>query len=270
MTTATSLEGTFNFRDTSGMPLAGGGTTTSGIFYRSDALSSLTPKGLEELAASDIGTIVDFRTPAERQMAPDRLPVSRTVHVVELPLLEGAVTGLVQQGLQSTAQGGDPEARAKAVDAVLAQIPSLGELYVGMLEHGATSFAELARLVANATENPPTAVLVHCTAGKDRTGVSSALILDAVGVERAAIVADYASSGANLSGEWAERMYGMVAQYGLPLTDQIRDLVAATPASAIERAFEWVDAQGGSAAYLQSGGLTGAELVALKGRLVGT
>nr|WP_068482182.1 tyrosine-protein phosphatase [Pseudoclavibacter helvolus] len=45
MTTATSLEGTFNFRDTGGMPLAGGGTTTSGIFYRSDALSSLTPKG---------------------------------------------------------------------------------------------------------------------------------------------------------------------------------------------------------------------------------
>ncbi|PPF45283.1 protein-tyrosine-phosphatase [Pseudoclavibacter sp. AY1F1] len=269
MTTATSLEGTFNFRDTGGMPLAGGGTTASGIFYRSDALSSLTPKGLEQLAASDIGTVVDFRTPSERQMAPDRLPVSRPFHVVELPLLEGAVSGLVQQGLQSAARGGDPAEKAKAMDAVLAQIPSLGELYIGMMKHGATTFAELARLVADATENPPTAVLVHCTAGKDRTGIGSALLLDAVGVERPAIVADYASSGANLSGEWAERMYGMVAQYGLPLTAQIKDLVAATPASALEHALEWVDAQGGSAAYLQSGGLTGAELVALKGRLAG-
>ncbi|NYF11943.1 protein-tyrosine phosphatase [Pseudoclavibacter sp. JAI123] len=269
MTTATSLEGTFNFRDTGGLPVTSGGVTAPGVFYRSDALSSLTPKGLEELAASDIGTIVDFRTPAERQMAPDRLPVSRQFHVVELPLLEGAVTGLVQQGLQSAARGGDPAEQAKAMDAVLAQIPTLGALYVEMLEHSATTFAELARLVASATVSPPNAVVVHCTAGKDRTGIGSALVLDAVGVERSAIIADYASSGANLSGEWAERMYGMVAQYGLPLTDQIKDLVAATPPSAIEHALEWVDAQGGSAAYLQSGGLTGAELAALKGRLTG-
>ncbi|MBF4551144.1 tyrosine-protein phosphatase [Pseudoclavibacter sp. VKM Ac-2888] len=269
MTTATSLQGTFNFRDTGGMPLVAGGTTTPGVFYRSDALSSLTQTGLEELAASDIGVIVDFRTPSERQMAPDRLPVSRPFRVAELPLLEGAVSGLVQQGLQSAAGGGDPVEQAKSFEVVLAQIPSLGELYVGMLEHGATSFAELARLVANATTTPPTAVLVHCTAGKDRTGVGSALLLDAVGVERSAIVADYTSSGERLAGEWAERMYGMVAQYGLPLTDEIKDLVAATPASAIERALEWVDAHGGSVAYLQSGGLTGAELAALKGRLTG-
>lgn len=263
----TTLDGTFNFRDTGGLPLAAGGTSTPGILYRSDALSGLTPEGLEQLAASDIGVVVDFRTPQERQMAPDRLPTSRPIHVVELPLLEGAVSGIAQQGAQSLAQGGDPAAAQKAVAAVLSQIPALGDLYVSMLEGGATSFAEFARLVAGATVDPPTAVLVHCTAGKDRTGVSTALVLDAAGVERSAVVADYASSQANLSGAWSEGMYAMVEKFGIPLTDQIRDLISGTPASAIEQAFAWIDGNGGSAAYLQSGGLTDAELAALRKNL---
>lgn len=265
----TTLSGTFNFRDTGGMPLTGGGTSTPGILYRSDALSGLTPEGLEELAASDIGVIVDFRTPTEQQMAPDRLPTSRPFHVVELPLLEGAVTGLAQQAMQSVAQGNDPVAAEKAVEAVLSQIPTLGDLYVAMLEHAATSFAEFARLVSAATVDPPSAVLVHCTAGKDRTGVSTALVLDAVGVERSAIVADYASSQKNLAGPWSEGMYAMVQKFGIPLTDQIRDLISGTPAAAIEQALAWIDAQGGSAAYLRSGGLTDAELAALRHTLAG-
>ncbi|GAA1916052.1 tyrosine-protein phosphatase [Microbacterium aoyamense] len=265
----TTLDGTFNFRDVGGMPLAGGGATNSGILYRSDALSGLTDAGLEQLAARDIGVIVDFRTPQERQMAPDRLPASRPFHVVDLPLLEGAVTGLAQQGMQSLAQGSDPEAQQKAIAAVISQLPSLGDLYVSMLEHGATSFAEFARLVSAATVDPPTAVLFHCTAGKDRTGVSAALVLDAVGVQRDAVVADYASSQDNLAGPWADRMTGMIEQFGIPLTPEIRDLVSGTPAAAIETALAWVDAHGGSAAYLQSGGLTDAELAALREKLAG-
>ena len=51
----TALEGTFNFRDTGGMPLAAGGTSRCGILYRSDALSGLSPAGLEHLAASARG-----------------------------------------------------------------------------------------------------------------------------------------------------------------------------------------------------------------------
>lgn len=267
--TTTTLAGTFNFRDTGGMPLKTGGTSTAGILYRSDALSGLTPEGLEQLAASDIGVIVDFRTAQERQMAPDRIPTSRPFDVVELPLLEGAVSGIAQQGAQSLAQGGDEAATQQAIAGALAQIPALGDLYVSMLESGATSFAEFARLVAAATVDPPTAVVVHCTAGKDRTGVSTALALDAAGVERSAIVADYAASQANLSGPWSDGMYAMVQKFGIPLTDQIRNLISGTPASAIEQAFAWIDAQGGSAAYLQSGGLTDAELAALRANLAG-
>ncbi|WP_460772648.1 tyrosine-protein phosphatase [Microbacterium sp. GXF7504] len=262
-----TLEGTFNFRDTGGMPLVGGGVSASGILYRSDALSELTPAGLDALSASPIGVVVDLRTDPERQMAPDRLPTDRPFRVVELPLLQGAVTGAAKQAGAAMTAGADPAKVAAAMQEALAQIPPLGEMYVQMLQGGADTFAQFARLVSVATDEPPTAVLVHCTAGKDRTGVSTALVLDAAGVERDAVVADYASSQDRLAGPWADRMLGMVTQMGVPLDDEIRDLVAGTPASAIEQAFAWIDAQGGSAAYLRSGGLTDAELDALRARL---
>ena len=261
-----ALGGTHNFRDTGGIPLVDGGSTRSGVLYRSEALSALTPEGLAQLAASDIGVIADFRTPMERGLSPDRLPESRPFRVVELPLLEGAMTGLAQQAMRAT----DPADAAAALQAALAQLPSLGDLYVSMLEHGAASFAELARLVGAATADPPTAVLTHCTAGKDRTGVAVALLLDAVGADRAAVVADYTSSAANLAGPWADRMRSTITSMGVPLTPEIDALVTGTPASAIEQALAWVDAEhGDSAAYLRSGGLTDAELAALRRSLAG-
>lgn len=270
MTTA-SLDGSFNFRDTGETPLAGGGSTRSGVLYRSDALSGLTPTGLEQLAATEIGVIVDFRTPIERQMAPDRLPATRVFRVVELALLEGALTGLAQQAIQAGAQDGDPDAAAAAVRQALAQLPGVGALYVSMLTHGGDAFAELARLVAapDAASADATAVLVHCTAGKDRTGVAIALLLDAVGADRAAVIADYASSEANLAGAWAERMFAMISAMGVPRTPELDALVAGTPAAAIAEALDWVEREhGGSAAYLRAHGLTDTELTALRRRLI--
>ncbi|MBW9092275.1 tyrosine-protein phosphatase [Microbacterium jejuense] len=258
-----TIDGLQNFRDTGGTPLTGGGATRSGVLYRSEALTTLTPRGLEQLAATDIGVIADFRTDIERAMSPDTLPTTRDLRVVELPLLEGAMTGFAQAALQAA----DPDAAQQAVAAALAQLPGLGDLYVSMLEHGAPSFAEAARLVAASRDDSPTAVLVHCTAGKDRTGVSVALILDAVGAERSAVVADYAASAANLEGPWADRMRGTVTALGVPLTPELDALVTATPPAAIEQALAWVDAQGGSVAYLRSGGLTEDELDALRTRL---
>ena len=265
-----TLDGTFNFRDIGGLPLAAGGTTRPGVLYRSDALSALTPEGLEQLAASDIGVVVDFRTPMERQMAPDRLPATRAFQVVELSILEGAIAGAAQQAMQAAAQQSDPDAAASAISDALAQLPTLGELYVGMLQHGAAAFAQVARLIAASTEDQPTAVLIHCTAGKDRTGVSAALILDAVGADRDAVIADYASSEANLAGTWANGMYAMIERWGARLTPALKDLVVATPPAAIAEALDVVDSRyGGSAAYLASGGLTDDDLVVLRHRLAG-
>ncbi|KJL45171.1 MULTISPECIES: tyrosine-protein phosphatase [Microbacterium] len=254
-----AIEGLFNFRDTGGMPLTSGGVIRSGVLYRSAALNALTDDGLAQLADTAVGVIADFRTPVEQQMAPDRVPVSRPFRVESLTLLEGA--------LPQPAVGADATAVPESFATVLAQLPTLGELYLSMLAAGAETFAGVARLVGASTDDEPTAVLVHCTAGKDRTGVAVALMLDAAGAERDAIVADYASSQDNLAGPWAEGMLGTLTSMGVPVTDSLRTLVTRTPPAAIEQALTWVDGKGGSAAYLQSGGLTDAELDALRTRL---
>ena len=110
---------------------------------------------------------------------------------------------------------------------------------------------------------------MHCTAGKDRTGVAVAVILDAVGAERDAVIDDYAQSERNLAGPWADRMLAGIEQMGAPLTPEVRELVTGTPPAAMAQAFAWIDERGGSADYLRSGGLTEAELDGLRARLAG-
>lgn len=266
-----TLDGTQNFRDLGGLPLNGGGTTRAGVFFRSEALNTLTPGGEAALAASPIGVIVDFRMDAERDSAPDVLPEGRPFKVVNLSVLEGSLAGAAQAAFAPADGAGttpDPAAAKQMMEHVLAELPSLGDLYVSMLTGGAAAFAEVAGLVAASTDDTQTSVLIHCTAGKDRTGVSAALILDAVGVERAAVVADYASSAEHLKGPWADRMLAMIKQMGAPATPALVELVTGTPPAAIEQALAWVEQNhGSSAAYLQSGGLTEAQLATLRARL---
>lgn len=263
------IDGTYNFRDIGGTPLAAGGVIASGVLYRSDALSALSPTGQAQLAGTNTGVIIDLRTHGEQQMTPNRLPASREIRVVHLPLLEGALGG-APAGPAATA---DPDAVASALRVALAQLPTLAELYVSMLTSGAQAFADIARVVAapalkRATEDAASGVLVHCTAGKDRTGVSVALLLGTVGAQREAIIQDYAASQQNLAGAWSEAMLAKVTRMGAPLSARMIELVTHTPASAITTALEWVDREhGGPAAYLRSGGLSETELDALHARL---
>lgn len=261
------LDGTHNFRDVGGLP-SEGEPTAFGVLYRSDALHALTPAGEAELAASDIGVIVDFRTEEERLTAPDRQPAARKIHEVHLPLLEGAMANTVKSALEARLLGDHTRAGRAAEDA-MANLPSLGEMYVSMLTHGATSFAQLARLVAVPEDPQHPGVLVHCTAGKDRTGVATALLLDAVGVQRDAIIADYTQTEQNLRGPWLENMTAMVTRFGITITPALAEMMGGSPRGAIEQALAWIDARGGSAAYLLSGGLGDAQLSALRRRLVG-
>lgn len=263
----TELEGTFNFRDLGGLPTSGE-PTAYGVLYRSDALHALTPAGEAELAASDIGVIVDFRTNAERDMARDRLPEARRIHDVHLPLLEGAMSHLVKEALEARALG-DHTAFGRAAEQAMANLPTLADMYAQMMEHGASAFAEVARFLAAPADPERGGVLIHCTAGKDRTGVCTALLLDAVGVDRDAIVTDYTATEQHLSGAWLDAMKRTVERFGIVVTPALEEIMGGSPASAIEQTLASVDEQGGSAAYLQSGGLTDDELAALRARLVG-
>jgi protein-tyrosine phosphatase len=116
-------------------------------------------------------TVLDLRDPGE---SGEPHPLASVADVVALPVLGG------------TAMEGA---------AAPAAVPGLGELYLWMLEEpGAGHLVEAVRLVA--TADAP--VLVHCTAGKDRTGVTVALVLALLGVDRSAIVADYERTGPHM------------------------------------------------------------------------
>ena len=133
-----------------------------------------------------------------------------------------------------------------------------------MIDHSGESFAAVAELVAGSSA----AVLVHCTAGKDRTGIAVALLLDAVGADRAAVVADYAASQSNLTGPWLDGMLAMLARMGIPESAEVTDLITASPATALTEVLESLDARGGSLRYLRDHGLDEAAAVRLRERLV--
>jgi protein-tyrosine phosphatase len=253
------IAGTYNSRDTGGIPLTAGGSTRAGVLYRSDALAGTTDDGVRTLTASPIGTIIDFRTDMEKAGAPNRVGAHRRFAAVELPLLDATFTGM------PSAADLDEAAMREA----FARIPSLADLYIRMLDSAAATFAEVARLVAKPVDDTYGGVLVHCTAGKDRTGVAVALLLDAAGADRGAVIADYVLSETNLAGEWTELMLARLKAWGVPVIPAITDLVTATPPEAIKAALAWLDERGGSARYLCSAGLSDADLGALRDRIAG-
>ncbi|WP_062312360.1 tyrosine-protein phosphatase [Demequina rhizosphaerae] len=147
---------------------------------------------------------------------------------------------------------------------------SLVDLYRDMVV-GAPARAIVRAVVAIAGEPGP--VLVHCTAGKDRTGVSVALTLALVGVDREAIVADYVATHANMRGVMARSRSSWNGEMpplpeGVDLEEIMREMMSA-PAAAIEAVLDaWAAAGGAEAWFLAHGGTT-ADVAALRERLLG-
>ncbi len=153
-----------NARDLGGLP-ARDRRTRSGALVRTDSLARLTPAGREAMLAYGITTIVDLRCPRELAAAPNPLCDHRGY--LNLPLMDDASVG------------------APSV------FETAGENYVSWLADHAS---QVAAIVAGIAESPPGGILLHCAAGKDRTGVVVALVLSVAGVHRDAIAEDYALS----------------------------------------------------------------------------
>lgn len=111
-------------------------------------------------------------------------------------------------------------------------------------------------------------MLFHCTAGKDRTGLAAALLLDVAGADREAIVADYVLTEANLADGLGRELAKLITSLGIPLVPRLETLATKSPAGAIEAALDWIAAQHGDAAgYLRAGGLAEAETDRLRALL---
>ncbi|MGV2983557.1 tyrosine-protein phosphatase [Microbacterium sp. AGC85] len=266
MTSAVRVPITFNARGLGGLPTEDGAVTAP-VLYRSDSLSALTEQGLLQLAELGIGTVVDLRTDGERQRAADILPADGSVRLLALSIQGGAMDEMVQKLLPSDA--GAAALTDAQITEIVDQVPTLDDLYLAILASSPAQFAVLARAVIDATGSERPAVLFHCTAGKDRTGLAAALLLAVAGVPRSEIVADYVRTEANLAGPFAQQLTALITAIGIPLTPRLETLATRSPESAITAALDWIAREHGTAIdYLMSGGLTAAEAERLRGALV--
>ncbi|WP_369373600.1 tyrosine-protein phosphatase [Promicromonospora sp. Populi] len=220
--------GCVNARDLGGLPLTGGGAVLPRALVRADSPSNLTDDGVAAATAYGLSRIIDLRRPDETGPYPSRL-AGLPAHL-HLPV-----------------QGpGDPE-----------EGPWV-HLYTGLLDRRPELFVRAVAAVADAPEGP---VLVHCAAGKDRTGLVVALALLLVGADLDAVADDYELTNERLAARYA----ALAPEREIPSGREI-------PPSrqVILGALEHLRARHGSVeAYLADAGLTPGQVRALRTRLVG-
>ncbi len=179
------LQGAVNVRDLGGLPTEDGRETVTGRLLRADNLQELSPADVETLVRHiGLTTVVDLRSTAEvvsEGPAPlDRVPGVQRIHHPVLPEI-GSATDVVADVLLT---------RTERDHSRYPDDPVCGH-YLGYLEDRPDEVVGALRDIARADG----AAVIHCAAGKDRTGVVVALALAAAGVRPQAVVADYAASG---------------------------------------------------------------------------
>ena len=240
------FEGVDNVRDAGGLPLRDGGRTRFGELFRSANLRHVTDVDVAHLVdVVGLRLVIDLRTAREIDRDGPTLVAGAGVETVALSFLPDDGEALPETGDDS-----DPLLRS----------------YLGYLVDRTENVVQAVRLLGGPDVGP---TLVHCAAGKDRTGVLLALVLDAVGVEREAVIADYA-----LSAQHVEAMFRRwTTAFDREMPD---DLTPHLPrAEVIATVLARLDDQhgnggrDGAANWLRANGLDDASLDRLRARLTG-
>lgn len=153
-----------NARDLGGYRTTDGHTVKTGEVFRSGDLSKLSDADSAALTADDLRVVADLRTGVERAVNPDRIPAGASLHVHDV------IGQFSPQDVASTLSAGGDLSRA------FVTAPGANEAFAGVLHDIIDSDG---------------AVLFHCTAGKDRTGWTAAVILTILGVDRDTVNYDF-------------------------------------------------------------------------------
>jgi protein-tyrosine phosphatase len=227
------VPGAVNFRDVGGLP-AGALRTRRGVLYRSGNLAGLDPAGTAALRGLGIRRIIDLRADDEVAHAPSRLPEG-PLRTQRVPLFLGSVASFFAD-----------------------DIP-LQEMYRRLVDDSADRVVDVARGIV---EDQP--VLVHCTVGKDRTGVTVAVALAAAGVDGEAVIADYARTETLLP-EWRNARVVEALRSMHPDAVNLEDLATRSPAPVMRDLLADVtDRYGSPADYLRAHGMADDELGELR------
>jgi protein tyrosine/serine phosphatase len=228
-----------NVRDLGGLATSDGRRLRRGALVRSDQLCRLDDGGRESLLAHGVRTVIDLRTPAEAERDPDPIWHEHGIDYLQIP----------QQSEQLWREF-DPIAKTRAERDALA------------IDRCSEQNAAMARAVAQAA---PGGVLIHCLAGKDRTGIAVALLLGLVGVSDADIAADYALSEAALASEKVAALAAAPDEEARGRIERGYDSRAETMLATLAHLRA---RHGGAVAYLTRAGLTATEIERIRVRLL--
>ena len=233
-----SASGLCNLRDVGGILLSGGGVVAPGVLYRGDApMAGDEPPVLTPWPPS---TVIDLRSVGERDQMLPADPWPDGVRVFEVSLLAAL----------------DPLTLVRKDDPVPAP-ELLTRLFGHVLESCPQEVVDIVGLIATA----PGPVLVHCSGGKDRTALIVALILDVLGADTEALMADHLLSNGRIPvlEKRVERALGRPLAAPLSLVDEV------SLRSALDT---WRSHPGGAAGWLVEHGLPEEHIAALRERLV--
>ncbi|MET7611955.1 tyrosine-protein phosphatase [Streptomyces seoulensis] len=257
--TEPELSAVRNFRDVGGLPTVDGRKVRHGVLFRSGHLAHATEEDAAFLSSLGLHTVFDFRNSADQRLeGPDvELPGVRNVNVPLSDPADGAE-------FWRMVRDGDLDQLRE----ILSDGKAAGRMIESYRRIVTERTAEHSRVLHALAEDSVPA-LMHCAAGKDRAGISVAVTLLAVGVERDAITADYLESNAKhrrykvrRSGDQAGAYTPEVMELLSPLFDARAEYLAA--------AFDSIeDTWGGVDAYLEQGlKLSGQARERLRERLV--
>lgn len=226
-----------NFRDFGGRPAGDGRCVRRRRLFRSELLIDLTPRDRDTLAALDIGLVCDLRSPGERARIGNDWPAGAPCE--SLVRDTGTELSAVQPD-QWSDRLADPTFDAPRAHA------TMRDNYRRMPATYAPDLRALFERLSRADARP---VLVHCAAGKDRTGFVCAMLLTALGVSRDEVFADYLDTVPRFTFERLLRMRRRTVLDGPPLPphaeEPLRVLATVFP-DFLEAAFEVIEEQHGS------------------------
>jgi protein tyrosine/serine phosphatase len=237
-----TLESCQNFRDLGGYQADDGRRVRWGVLFRSDTLHRLTSADIETLNELGITTVIDLRSAGE---------ISRTGRVLATVAAQYHHLPMFDEVAQS-------ERRP------IEENRPPGQSYIEMLQGAGIAIAEAVRAIVAAGGRPS---VIHCTAGKDRTGILAGLVLSAIGVSDHDVVADYV-----LTNECRAERDAFLEVHDPEYLAMLRTLppwVREASAATMQATLDHVRARWGSAAgYLESLGVAPLELSSLRESLL--
>jgi protein-tyrosine phosphatase len=233
------LEGCLNFRDLGGYTGEGGRKVRHNRIYRADDLSKLSAADIVRIGELGITAAIDLRSAGELNRAPSPLRGHPGFAYYHVQLLDGL----------NSSPDGTP------------QIQSLPEMYKSLLPEAGSRIGRVFRILC---DRQGRGVVFHCTAGKDRTGVIAALLLNLCGVSDGDIIADYALTY-TLMRPFFEIVVEKSRKAGTPIPGH---MLQSDPAFMREFLDYLKGTYGGAESYLLSLGLDSKDLGGLKDRLL--